>query len=183
MEDLRSSVGWLWLKAVNKTFSDLSEDVPWEDQIEDIREVITDLRDQLKVCRARLRNQTSWQDNETWMRMRIAGAWMKATQQSFADVAASWEEQLDEIESEISLLRKHNGALRQQNERAHKRVEELEARRTFIPWTVVHAQFSAELLTWTQSFDALMSQCGMPMEEALSCLAENFDRRGAIDED
>lgn len=106
MEDLRSSVGWLWLKAVNKTFSDLSEDVPWEDQIEDIREVITDLRDQLKVCRARLRNQTSWQD--------------------------------------------------------------------------VHTQFMAHQLTWTEAFDALMSQCGMPMEEALSCLAENFDRRPAI---
>ena len=105
---------------------------------------------------------------------------MKATEKSFADVAASWEEQLDEIESEISLLRKHNGALRQQNERAHKRVEELEARRTFIPWTVVHAQFSAELLTWTEAFDALMSQCGMPMEEALSCLAEHFDRRPAV---
>ena len=123
------------------------------------------------------------QDNETWMRMRIAGLWMKATQQSFADIAAPWEAQLDEIESEISLLRKHNGALRQQNERAHKRVEELEARRTFIPWTVVHAQFSNGLLTWTEAFDALMSQCGMPMEEALRCLAENFDRRGAIDED
>ena len=66
------------------------------------------------------------QDNETWMRMRIAGLWMRATQQSFDDIAAPWEEQLDEIESEISLLRKHNGALRQQNERAHKRVEELE---------------------------------------------------------
>ena len=120
------------------------------------------------------------QDEETWMRMRIAGLWMKAMNKSFADIAASWEEQLDEIESEISLLRKHNGALRQQNERAHKRVEELEARRTFIPWTVVHAQFSNGLLTWTEAFDALMSQCGMPMEEALSCLAENFDRRPAI---
>lgn len=119
------------------------------------------------------------QDEETWMRMRIAGLWMKATQQSFADIAAPWEEQLDEIESEISCLRKHNGALRQQNERAHKRVEELEARRTFIPWTVVHAQFSNGLLTWTEAFDALMSQCGMPMEEALSCLAENFERRPA----
>lgn len=119
------------------------------------------------------------QDNESWMRMRIAGLWMKATQQSFADIAAPWEEQLDEIESEISCLRKHNGALRQQNERAHKRVEELEARRTFIPWTVVHAQFSNGLLTWTEAFDALMSQCGMPMEEALSCLAENFERRPA----
>lgn len=124
------------------------------------------------------------QDNESWMRMRIAGLWMKATEKSFADVvAASWEEQLDEIESEISCLRKHNGALRQQNERAHKRVEELEARRTSIPWTVVHAQFSNGLLTWAEAFDALMSQCGLPMECCPSCLAENFDRRGAIDED
>ena len=109
MGDLRSSVGWLWLKAVNKTFSDLSEDAPWEDQIEDIREVITDLRDQLKVCRARLRNQTSWQD--------------------------------------------------------------------------IHAKFVTHQITWTEAFDALMSQCGMPMEEALRCLAENFDRRGAIDDE
>lgn len=38
----------------------------------------------------------------------------------------------------------------------------------------------AHQLTWTEAFDALMSQCGMPMEEALSCLAENFDRRPAI---
>ena len=123
------------------------------------------------------------QDNESWMRMRIAGLWMKATEKSFEDVAASWEEQLDEIESEISCLRKHNGALRQQNERAHKRVEELEARRTFIPWQDIHTQFMAHQLTWTEAFDALMSQCGMPMEEALRCLAEHFDRRGVIDED
>ena len=121
------------------------------------------------------------QDEETWMRMRIAGLWMKATEKSFADVAASWEEQLDEIESEISCLRKHNGALRQQNERAHKRVEELEARR--MPWQAIHVQFSNGLLTWTEAFDALMSQCGMPMEEALRCLAEHFDRRVVIDED
>ena len=119
------------------------------------------------------------QDNESWMRMRIAGLWMKATEQSFADIAAPWEEQLDEIESEISLLRKHNGALRQQNERAHKRVEELEARRTFILWQDVHTQFIARQITWTEAFDALMSQCGMPMEQALSCLAEHFDRRPA----
>ena len=118
-------------------------------------------------------------DNETWMRMRIAGLWMKATEQSFADIAAPWEEQLDEIESEISLLRKHNGALRQQNERAHKRVEELEARRTFIPWQDIHAKFVTHQITWTEAFDALMSQCGMPMEEALSCLAEHFDRHPA----
>ena len=171
------------------------------------------------------------QDNETWMRMRIAGLWMKATQQSFADIAAPWEEQLDEIESETSCLRKHNGALRQQNERAHKRVEELEQQvahdkelkgnqqrainalrerndvqydkikqlgedltnanytlkhlekrfraQAKTPWQDIHTQFMARQITWTQSFDALMSQCGMPMEEALSCLAENFNRRPA----
>ena len=175
------------------------------------------------------------QDNESWMRMRIAGLWMKATQQSFADIAAPWEEQLDEIESEISLLRKHNGALRQQNERAHKRVEELEQQvahdkelkgnqqrainalrerndiqydkikqlgedltnanytlkhlekrfraQAKTPWQEIQAKFVAHQLTWTEAFDALMSQCGMPMEEALRCLAEHFDRRGVTDED
>ena len=96
------------------------------------------------------------QDNESWMRMRIAGLWMKATEKSFADVAASWEEQLDEIESIV------------------------EARCAPTPWQAIHVQFSNGLLTWTEAFDALMSQCGMPMEEALSCLAENFDRRPAI---
>ena len=172
------------------------------------------------------------QDNEIWMRMRIAGLWMKATQQSFADIAAPWEEQLDEIESETSCLRKHNGALRQQNERAHKRVEELEqqvahdkelksnqqrainalrerndtqydkikqlgedltnANHTLkhlekrfraqakTPWQEIQAKFVAHQLTWTEAFDALMSQCGMPMEEALRCLAEHFDRRPVI---
>ena len=145
------------------------------------------------------------------------------------------EEQLDEIESEISLLRKHNGALRQQNERAHKRVEELEQQvahdkelksnqqrainalrerndiqydkieqlgedltnanytlkhlekrfraQAKTPWQEIQAKFAAHQITWTEAFDALMSQCGMPMEEALRCLAENFDRRGVIDED
>ena len=174
------------------------------------------------------------QDNETWMRMRIAGLWMKATQQSFADIAAPWEEQLDEIESETSCLRKHNGALRQQNERAHKRVEELEQQvahdkelkgnqqrainalrerndvqydkikqlgedltnanytlkhlekrfraQAKTPWQDIHTQFMARQITWTEAFDTLMSQCGMPMEEALKCLAEHFDRRPVIQE-
>ena len=47
-------------------------------------------------------------------------------------------------------------------------------------WQDIHARFEAGQLTWTESFDALMSQCGMPMEEALQCLAENFDRRPAV---
>ena len=52
-----------------------------------------------------------------------------------------------------------------------------------MPWQDIHTQFMARQITWTEAFDTLMSQCGMPMEEALSCLAEHFDRRGVIDED
>ena len=65
-------------------------------------------------------------DNEMILRMNIANLWVNATQQQFVDIAADPQVQLEEIESEIRCLRKHNGALRQQNERAHKRVEELE---------------------------------------------------------
>ena len=99
------------------------------------------------------------QDEETWMRMRIAGLWMKAMNKSFADIVAPWEEQLDEIEAAFEV----RPCLRSQ-------------------WQDVHAKFVAHQLTWTQSFDALMSQCGMPMEEALKCLAEHFDRRPVIRE-
>ena len=169
-------------------------------------------------------------DDAMVLRMNIANLWVNATQQQFVDIASDSNVLLDEIESEISCLRKHNGALRRQNERAHKRVEELEQLvaydkelkdnqqrainalrerndiqydkikqlgedltnanyalrhlekrfRTQAQWQDIHAKFVAHQLTWTQSFDALMSQCGMPMEGALSCLAEHFDRRPAI---
>ena len=146
-------------------------------------------------------------DDAMVLRMNIANLWANATQQQFVDIASDSNVLLGEIESEISCLRKHNGALRRQNERAHKRVEELEQvefdNRVAIkqlsasldqcreeakklrpmPWQEIHTQFKAGLLTWTQSFDALMSQCGMPMEEALRTLAEHFDRREAIHED
>ena len=145
-------------------------------------------------------------DDAMVLRMNIANLWVNATQQQFVDIASDSNVLLDEIESEISCLRKHNGALRRQNERAHKRVEELEQvefdNRVAIkqlsasldqcreeakklrpmPWQEIHTQFKAGLLTWTEAFDALMSQCGMPMEEALKCLAEHFDRRPVIRE-
>ena len=145
-------------------------------------------------------------DDAMVLRMNIANLWVNATQQQFVDIASDSNVLLDEIESEISCLRKHNGALRQQNERAHKRIDFLEQvefdNRVAIkqlsasldqcreeakklrpmPWQEIHTQFKAGLLTWTQSFDALMSQCGMPMEEALKCLAEHFDRRPVIRE-
>ena len=173
-------------------------------------------------------------DDAMVLRMNIANLWVNATQQQFVDIASDSNVLLGEIESEISCLRKHNGALRQQNERAHKRVEELEQQvahdkelkgnqqrainalrerndiqydkikqlgedltnanytlkylekrfraQAKTPWQDIHTQFMAHQLTWTEAFDALMSQCGMPMEEALSCLAENFNapvyRRG-----
>ena len=65
-------------------------------------------------------------DDAMVLRMNIANLWVNATQQQFVDIASDSNVLLNEIESEISCLRKHNGALRRQNERAHKRVEELE---------------------------------------------------------
>lgn len=121
-------------------------------------------------------------DDAMVLRMNIANLWVNATQQQFVDIASDSNVLLNEIESEISCLRKHNGALRQQNERAHKRIQELEALPAHTPWKDIHTQFITHQLTWTQSFDALMSQCGMPMEEALKCLAEHFDRRPVIRE-
>lgn len=104
------------------------------------------------------------QDKEAMLRMSIASAWMKVMDTSFVDLLMDADVQLEEI-VHVALSRK----------------EQLERSRPFLlSWLTVHAQFSNGLLTWTEAFDALMSQCGMPMEEALSCLAENFDRRPAV---
>ena len=93
---------------------------------------------------------------EECMRMGIANLWMKAKRKDFFSLTEgpTWEEQLDEIEACLRAT----------------------------PWQDIHAQFSVGTLTWTEAFDALMSQCGMPMEEALKCLAEHFDRRPVIRE-
>ena len=55
-----------------------------------------------------------------------------------------------------------------------------ELQRTKRVWQDIHARFHNHSLTWTQAFDALMSECGLPMEEALRCLAEHFNRRPVI---
>ncbi len=91
---------------------------------------------------------------EERMRMSIANLWMQATGNDFFDLTEgpTWEEQVDTIE------------------------ETLKPRTS---WQDIHARFEAGQLTWTEAFDALMSQCGMPMEEALQCLTENFGRRPA----
>jgi len=101
--------------------------------------------------------QTVWlfggPQTELTMRMNIAGLWMKATGNRFSNVKDDWQRQLDEIEA----------CLMPRAER----------------WQDIHAQFSQGRLSWTEAFDALMSRCGLPMEEALRCLAEHFDRRPA----
>ncbi len=92
---------------------------------------------------------------EERMRMSIANLWMQATGNDFFALTEgpTWEEQVETIE------------------------ETLKPRTS---WQDIHARFKDNQLTWTQSFDALMSQCGMPMEGALQCLAENFGRRPAV---
>lgn len=101
--------------------------------------------------------QTVWlfggPQTELSMRMNIDCLWMKATGNRFSNAKDDWQQQLDEIEA----------CLMPRAER----------------WQDIHAQFSQGRLSWTEAFDALMSRCGMPMEEALRCLAEHFDRRPA----
>lgn len=53
-------------------------------------------------------------------------------------------------------------------------------REQWLPREHVKRAFDSDAITWTRAFDMLMSECGMPMEKALQCLAEHFDRRPAI---
>ena len=92
---------------------------------------------------------------ELQMRMSFARLWAMATGNKFVDIAMDWEEQAEDIERVLVSL-------------------------SPVSWQDVHRQFTTQQITWTEAFDALMSQCGMPMEDALRCLAENFDRRPAV---
>lgn len=53
--------------------------------------------------------------------------------------------------------------------------------RNYPKWRDVWHDFHSDALSWTEAFEALMSECGMPMEQALQCLAENFDRRPPVE--
>lgn len=99
------------------------------------------------------------EDKETMLRISIASTWMTVMNKQF--VIGDPFKQLDEIA---------------------QRVKELEALPSHTPWQAVHLGFIRGELNWTEAFDALMYQCGMPMEEALKCLAEHFDRRPVIEE-
>ena len=92
--------------------------------------------------------------HEQRMRMSFAHLWAMATGNKFIDISMDWENQAEDIERVLAGL-------------------------SPVSWQDVHRRFITQQITWTEAFDALMSQCGMPMEEALQCLAENFDRRPA----
>lgn len=113
------------------------------------------------------------EDKEAMLRMSIADAWMKVTDHSFARLDMPWEKQLDEVVKISEFRRTRIKMLKQ-------RVKELEAMPNHTPWQAVHLGFMRGELNWTEAFEALMSQCGMPMEEALRCLAEHFDRHPVI---
>lgn len=92
---------------------------------------------------------------EQQMRINFAHLWAIATGNKFVDISMDWEKQAEDIERVLVGL-------------------------SPVSWQDVYRSFEAGEFTWTEAFEALMSQCGMPMEEALQCLAENFDRRPAV---
>lgn len=63
----------------------------------------------------------------------------------------------------------------------HKEFTRKELVRNYPKWRDVWHDFHSDELSWTEAFEALMSECGMPMEQALQCLAENFDRRPPVE--
>lgn len=87
------------------------------------------------------------------LKMDVSLLWMKVTGCQFVDIAMPVEQQIAEIAAAL---------------------------RSRVTWQEIRRVFNSDEISWTQAFEALMSECGMPMEEALQCLAENFDRRPAI---
>lgn len=92
---------------------------------------------------------------ERQMRMSFAHLWCIATGNQFVDVAMDWEDQANTIERALTDFPR-------------------------LSWQDVYRSFEAGEFTWTEAFEALMNKCGFSMEDALKCLAENFDRRPAI---
>lgn len=92
---------------------------------------------------------------EQQMRMSFAHLWAVATGSKFVDVAADWEKQAEDIERVLLGL-------------------------SPVSWQDVYRSFEAGEFTWTEAFEALMNKCGYSPEDALKCLAENFNRRPAL---
>lgn len=107
------------------------------------------------------------------LKMDVANLWMKATGTVFAPVNMSSEEQVTDI----------NLALQGMTNRLWNQGQEIKSLQRQVlnsvrpTWQVIKSAFDSGALGWTEAFEALMSECGYPMEEALQLLAENFDRR------
>ena len=114
-------------------------------------------------------------DPELRLRMDVANLWMKATGNSFANVAMSAEEQITDIHLVLQ------GA----SNRLYNQAQEIKALQKQVlasakpTWQMVKRYFDSGEICWSEAFEHLMSECGMSMEQALQCLAENFDRRPA----
>ena len=138
---------------------------------------------------------------EQQMRMSFAHLWAVATRKQFVDITMDWEKQAEDIEKRLMRDREIKDGqqlairhLQDENLQQYDKIKQLQADLTNanyelvqyelqhkrLQWPDVQQQFVDGLLSWTEAFGALMSQCGMPMEEALRCLAENFDRRPAV---
>ena len=110
--------------------------------------------------------------------MDVANLWMKATGTVFASVNMSSEEQITDIT--LALQGMTNRLWNQEQEiKSLQRQVSNSVRPT---WQVIKRAFDSGALGWTEAFEALMSECGYPMEEALQLLAENFDRRRPLGE-
>jgi hypothetical protein len=104
------------------------------------------------------------------LKMDVASLWANATGKMFVDVAAPVEDQLADIRDLVQDQKRQISELRSKPKTDSR----------WLPWEHVKRAFDSDAITWTRAFDMSMSECGMPMEKALQCLAEHFDRRPII---
>ena len=163
---MRTSIANLWMQVTGNDFFSLTEGPTWEQQVEAVEKKLSQYRDNarfdgaaIKAARTRIRKLAA--EN------RMCHAYSNELRQRI--------EFLEQVEFDNRVVIKQLSASLDQCREEAKKLRPM-------PWQEIHTQFKAGLLTWTEAFDALMSQCGMPMEEALKCLAEHFDRRPVIQE-
>ena len=94
-------------------------------------------------------------DRYAMLRFDVARLWIKATGQEFVAIDAPLEVQLDDIDAALTSAKP--------------------------TWQVIKRTFDSGAIGWTEAFEALMSECGHSMEEALQLLAEHFDRRPPVE--
>ena len=136
------------------TFTDAEKAVKQYEFVDDYPWARLDLRIVSNDVTTRI-NLLGGVDRYAMLRFDVARLWIKATGQEFVAIDAPLEVQLDDIEAALTSARP--------------------------TWQVIKRVFDSGAISWTETFEALMSECGYPMEEALQLLAEHFDRRPVID--